>query len=158
MQPNEELISRFYSCFQQRDYKGMNSCYSDDIVFFDPVFTLLEGDQVRAMWEMLCKNAKDFSLEFSDIKALDESYYSCNWVASYTFSKTGRRVVNRIKAYMKIADGKIIEHSDAFSVHRWSSQAFGWIGWLFGWNRFFQQKVKNEARKNLLKFMQQSGK
>lgn len=64
MQPNEELISRFYSCFQQRDYKGMNSCYSDDIVF-DPVFTLLEGDQVRAMWEMLCKNAKDFSLEFT---------------------------------------------------------------------------------------------
>jgi len=158
MQSNEELISRFYSCFQQKDYKGMNSCYSDDIIFFDPVFTLLEGDQVKAMWEMLCKNAKDFSLEFSDIKTLDESYYSCNWVASYTFSKTGRRVVNRIKAYMKIADGKIIEHSDAFSVHRWSSQAFGWIGWLFGWNRFFQQKVKNEARKNLLKFMQQSTK
>ena len=158
MQSNEELISRFYSCFQQKDYKGMNSCYSDDIIFFDPVFTLLEGDQVKAMWEMLCKNAKDFSLEFSDIKTLDESYYSCNWVASYTFSKTGRRVVNRIKAYMKIADGKIIEHSDAFSVHRWSSQAFGWVGWLFGWNRFFQQKVKNEARKNLLKFMQQSTK
>ena len=158
MQSNEELISRFYSSFQQKDYKGMNSCYSDDIIFFDPVFTLLEGDQVKAMWEMLCKNAKNFSLEFSDIKTLDESYYSCNWVATYTFSKTGRRVVNRIKAYMKIADGKIIEHSDAFSVHRWSSQAFGWIGWLFGWNRFFQQKVKNEARKNLLKFMQQSGK
>lgn len=154
MQSNEELISRFYSCFQQKDYNGMNSCYSDDIVFFDPVFTLLEGDQVKAMWEMLCKNARDFSLEFSDIKALDENYYTCNWVATYTFSKTGRRVVNRIKAYMKIADGKIIEHSDAFSVHRWSSQAFGWVGWLFGWNRFFQQKVKNEARKNLLKFMQ----
>ena len=49
---------------------------------------------------MLCKNAKDFSLTFSNIQLLDEEYATCNWVATYTFSKTGRKVVNNIKAFM----------------------------------------------------------
>lgn len=132
----------------------MNNCYSDDIVFFDPVFNLLNGEQVKMMWEMLCRNAKDFSLEFGNITALDHEYYTCDWVASYTFSKTGRRVVNKIKAHMRIRDGKIAEHSDAFSIHQWSKQALGFSGWLLGWNRFFQNRIKNQARKNLLHFMQ----
>ncbi len=149
----DALINKFYSSFQQLDYRGMNSCYSDDIVFFDPVFGFLRGDEVRSMWEMLCKNAKDFSLTYSNIKHLDDEYSTCEWVATYTFSKTGKKVVNRIKANMLFADGKIIEHSDAFSVHRWSSQALGFTGWLLGWNRFFQRKIQNGARKNLVNFM-----
>jgi len=150
----DELINKFYSAFQQLDHRGMNSCYSEDIVFFDPVFGFLRGDEVRSMWEMLCKNAKDFSLTYSNIKHLDDEYSTCEWVATYTFSKTGKKVVNRIKANMLFADGKIIEHSDAFSLHRWSSQALGFTGWLFGWNSFFQRKIKNKARKNLLKFIE----
>lgn len=153
MTNRDELINKFYTSFQKLDYNGMNSCYQDDIVFFDPVFGLLRGEEVRAMWEMLCKNAKDFSLTFSNIQHLDEEYSTCDWVASYTFSRTGKKVVNRIKANMRFADGLIVEHSDAFSLHKWSKQAMGFIGWLLGWNRFFQRKVKNDARKNLTKFM-----
>ena len=154
---NEELIRKFYTAFQKRDAGGMNSCYSDEITFFDPVFGLLRGEQVRAMWEMLCTNAKDFSLTFSNITSLDEEYSTCEWVASYTFSKTGRHVVNKIKANMRFADGKIIEHSDAFSLHKWSKQALGITGVLFGWNSFFQNKIKNQAKRNLLKFMERRG-
>ncbi len=153
MDNNEETISRFYTAFKQLDHKTMNSCYSDDIVFFDPVFELLERNQVKCMWEMLCKNAKDFDLVFSNITKLDDEYYTCEWIASYTFSKTGRRVINKVKAYMRFADGKIIEHSDGFSLHKWSMQALGFSGWLLGWNRFFQRKIKNQARRNLNAFM-----
>jgi ketosteroid isomerase-like protein len=148
-----QLITTFYKAFQQKDFEAMNQCYAEDIVFYDPAFELLRGDEVRSMWEMLCKRATDFSLEFSNMQALGDNYYTCNWVATYTFTKTGRRVVNHIKANMKIEEGKIIEHSDAFSLHKWSSQALGFAGWLLGWNSFFQRKIKNEARKNLLKFM-----
>jgi ketosteroid isomerase-like protein len=148
-----QLITTFYKAFQQKDFVAMNQCYAEDIVFYDPAFELLRGDEVRSMWEMLCKRATDFSLGFSNIQALGDNYYTCNWVATYTFTKTGRRVVNHIKANMKIEEGKIIEHSDAFSLHKWSSQALGFAGWLLGWNSFFQRKIKNEARKNLLKFM-----
>ena len=150
----EELINKFYGAFQKLDHATMNSCYSDDIVFFDPVFGMLRGDQARAMWEMLCTNAKDFSLTWSNIIHLDGEYSTCEWVASYTFSKTGRRVVNRIKAHMRFAEGKIVEHSDAFSIHKWSRQAIGLAGNLFGWNSFFQNKIKNQARRNLLQFME----
>ena len=158
MTANEQLISSFYTAFQNLDHKKMNACYSDDIVFFDPAFGLLKGDEAKAMWEMLCKNARDFSLVFGNIAALDHEYYTCDWVATYTFSKTGRRVVNKIKAHMMIADGKIIEHSDGFSLHKWSMMALGFSGWLLGWNSFFQNKIKRQARKNLEKFIAQKNK
>jgi len=151
---NEQLIAKFYTAFQQLDFNTMNSCYSDEIVFFDPAFDLLKGDEVKYMWEMLCTNASNFSLSYDNITALDHEYYTCNWVATYTFSTTGRRVVNVVKAHMKIIDGKITEHSDAFSLHKWSSQALGFAGQLLGWNSFFQRRIKNKARKRLLKFMQ----
>jgi ketosteroid isomerase-like protein len=150
---NEQLIENFYNAFQKLDDKSMVSNYADDIVFFDPVFSLLEGDEVRAMWKMLCKNAKDFSLTYSNIVHLDEEYSTCQWIATYTFSKTGRKVINNGKAHMKFANGKIIEHSDGFSVHKWSKQAFGLVGLLFGWNSYFQNKIKKQTRKNLRSFI-----
>lgn len=154
MEKNEEIINKFYTAFNKLDHATMNSCYSDEIVFFDPVFGLLREHEVKSMWEMLCGSAKDFSLTYGNIVTLDEEYSTCDWVATYTFSKTGRKVVNKIRANMRFADGKIIEHSDAFSLHKWSSQALGFSGWLLGWNRFFQNKIKNGAKRNLLKFME----
>ena len=103
---------------------------------------------------MLCKNANNFSLNYGNIQHLDEEYSTCDWEATYTFSKTGRKVINKIKANMRFADGKIAEHSDAFSLHTWSSQALGFSGWLLGWNSFFQRKIKNGAKRNLMKFME----
>ena len=153
MSSNKVLVERFYDAFSRRDYTAMNACYSEDIIFSDPVFMLLKGDEVRAMWEMLCKNAKDFSLQYSEIELLDEQYVTCRWTASYTFSKTGNRVVNHIKAYMKIEDGKIIEHSDAFRLSKWIGQALGFKGVLLGWTGFMKRAVQKNAKKNLQKFM-----
>jgi ketosteroid isomerase-like protein len=154
MSSNEDIINRFYSAFQKLDDKTMNDCYAEDIVFSDPVFLVLKGDEVRAMWEMLCKNATDFSLTYSNIQMLDEEYATCNWVATYTFSKTGKKVVSRIKAYMKFYEGKIVEHSDAFRLSTWIGQALGWKGVLFGWTGFMKRAVQRNARKNLVKFME----
>jgi ketosteroid isomerase-like protein len=41
MNSNSQLIEKFYTAFQQLDAAAMNSCYSDDIVFFDHVLVLL---------------------------------------------------------------------------------------------------------------------
>jgi ketosteroid isomerase-like protein len=155
MHTNAEIITRFYSAFQHLDFQTMNGCYSEDIVFSDPAFGFLRGEEVKAMWEMLCKRAKDFSLSFSNIQLLDEEYATCNWTASYIFSATGNKVVNNIKAYMRLKDGKIIEHSDAFKLGKWSAQALGWKGVLFGWMGWFQRKVQKKARKNLADFINQ---
>jgi len=154
MTEHEQLITQFYTAFSKKDAAGMNACYSDDVVFYDPAFELLQGKQVNAMWEMLCQNARDFSLSFHNVKDLGDGYYNCDWTAHYTFSKTGRKVVNNVKSHMKIETNKIIEHSDAFSLHKWSTQAMGFLGWLLGWNSFFQRKIKNTAKRNLLKFIE----
>jgi ketosteroid isomerase-like protein len=154
MNENEQLVTRFYTAFQRLDYKTMQDCYSGDIVFNDPVFGLLHGDEAKVMWEMLCKRAKDLSLTFSNIQLPDEEYTTCNWTASYTFSQTGKKVVNHVKAFMRIKDGKIIEHSDAFRLSTWIGQALGWQGILFGWTGFMKRAVQKKARKNLAAFIQ----
>lgn len=154
MDVNKHIIERFYTAFQRLDYEAMNSCYSDDIIFSDPVFLTLKEDEVKCMWEMLCKNAKDFSLTFANIKAVDEEYYTCEWTARYTFSKTGNNVVNNIKAFMRLKDGKIIEHSDGFRLSTWIAQALGWKGKIFGWMGWMKRKVQKGARKNLQVFME----
>jgi ketosteroid isomerase-like protein len=154
METNEEVINRFYTSFQKLDYQGMNSCYSDDIVFSDPVFGLLKEEEVKFMWQMLCQNAKDFSLTFGNVQEIDEEYSTCKWTATYTFSKTGRKVVNNIKAFMRFKEGKIIEHSDAFRLSKWASQALGWKGAVFGWTNFMKRKIQKNARKNLSSFIE----
>jgi ketosteroid isomerase-like protein len=153
MSDNKAIIEKFYTAFSQKDYATMNACYADDIIFSDPVFLILKNEEVKAMWEMLCKNAKDFSLKFSNIELLDEEYATCKWTATYTFSKTGRKVVNNVKAFMKFQDGKIIEHSDGFRLSTWLAQAMGWKGVLFGWTGFMKRAVQKTARRNLNKFM-----
>jgi len=154
MSDNKQIIEKFYTAFQQLDYKSMQNCYSDDIIFSDPVFLLLKGNEAKAMWEMLCKNARDFSLSFSDIELIDHEYATCSWTASYTFSRTGRKVVNNIKAFMRLRDRKIIEHSDGFRLSTWAAQALGWKGVLFGWTGFMKRGIQKNARRNLAYFMQ----
>jgi len=152
MNNNEELIQTFYDAFGRLDYTTMQNCYSADPVFNDPVFGILQGDEVKCMWEMLCKSAKDFNLDAEKI-VIDGEYGTCDWIATYTFSKTGRRVVNKVKAHMRIENGKIIEHTDEFDIHKWSRQALGLPGILLGWSGYLKNKIRSDANKKLIKFM-----
>ena len=149
-----ELIGKFYSALDRKDWQAMNDCYDSEIIFSDPAFGLLKGDEARAMWEMLCTGAKDLRVDYSNINAVDEEYYTCDWTARYTFSATGRKVVNVIRAFMRIRGGKIVEHSDAFRLSRWAGQALGWKGKLLGWSGFFQRKLQQRARQRLAAFME----
>ncbi len=154
MHANEIIINRFYSAFQQKNAQEMNHCYSENIAFSDPVFGLLHGEEVKSMWEMLCINGKDLQLSFGNIQLLDEEYATCDWVAQYTFSQTGRRVINKIKAHIRVENGIITEHTDAFDIYNWSRQALGLKGWLFGWTAWFQKKLQQKTRKALENFME----
>lgn len=154
MHSNKQLIEQFYSSFKKLDWRGMHACYHDQVFFYDPVFEDLDAPKAKAMWKMLCLQAKDFSLEYYAVEA-DAEYGSCHWKASYTFSKTGRKVVNRIKAHFKFHEGKIIEHMDDFDLYAWSRQAFGASGWALGWSSFLKNKIRSTAKSNLEKFMSQ---
>ncbi len=94
--PMKGLIEKFYKAFQNKDAETMISCYHEDVVFRDPVFGELKGDDARAMWIMLCRNAKDLQIELSDISASLKKG-SAHWEAWYSFSKTGRKVHNVVR-------------------------------------------------------------
>jgi ketosteroid isomerase-like protein len=152
MKENIALIEHFYTAFQQRDYATMQSCYADNAVFNDEAFINLNAAEVKAMWEMLIKRGSDLELSFSNITATDNTA-TAHWVASYTFSVTGRKVINRIDASFEISEGKIIKHTDSFSFYKWSSQALGMPGLLLGWTSFLRKKVQQKALVNLRQYM-----
>jgi ketosteroid isomerase-like protein len=149
---NEQLITTFYSAFQKRDFHTMQRCYGDKVIFFDPVFEDLVDEEVKFMWEMLCKRATDLSIQFDNVHA-DQEYGTCDWVASYTFTKTKRKIVNKVKAHMRFQNGKIIEHSDQFKLSNWCRQAFGIKGFLLGGTAWFQNKVRKLAQQSLYDYI-----
>jgi limonene-1,2-epoxide hydrolase len=149
--PMKGLIEKFYTAFQNKDAATMVSCYHDDIVFTDPAFGELKGDDAKAMWKMLCSNSSDLKIEFSNITASLKKG-SVHWEAWYTFSRKGRKVHNVIDAEFDFKDSKIIKHTDTFNLHKWASQAMGWKGKLFGGRVFFKNKLNLQTRKLLAEF------
>ncbi len=149
---NQELITIFYESFQRKDYKAMQICYADNAIFNDEIFVNLNADEVRAMWQIFCIKGKDLHIEFSDVKVNGE-HGSAEWIASYTFSKANRKVVNSIKADFTFANGKILKHTDHFNFYNWASQAFGITGILMGRTSILKNRARNEARKNLKEYM-----
>ncbi len=149
---NQQLITKFYTSFQNKDYRGMQECYADSATFSDPVFVGLNAAEVKAMWEMLCIRGKDLKLEFKNVQSVGNQA-SAEWIAHYTFGATGKKVVNYIKADFIIENGKIVKHTDVFNFYKWSKQALGAPGLLLGWTNFLKNKVRQGAMKSLNDFM-----
>lgn len=148
---NEQIIREFYEAFGKRDAEVMASFYTDDIQFSDPVFTDLSGQEARDMWRMLCGRSKDLRVSVRDVSA-NETKGTAIWEAWYTFGGTGRKVHNVIHAEFEFLDGKIVRHTDRFSFWRWSRQALGPVGLLFGWSPILLTRVRKTARKSLQSF------
>jgi ketosteroid isomerase-like protein len=150
MNGNAALITNFYQAFSRRDWAAMGACYHSAIHFSDPVFDL-HGEQARLMWQMLCTRGRDLAIEFRDVSGEGERGRA-HWDATYTFSGTGRKVVNQIDAAFTFRDGLIVRHEDSFDFHRWARQALGLPGLLLGWTPFLHEKVRAQAAKSLAAF------
>jgi len=142
--PNAALIARFYAALGRRDADAMIACYAPDVTFSDPVFPSLDAAGAAAMWRMLCARGRDLAVEVSSIGA-DATSGHAHWDATYTYSATGRRVINRIDAQFAFRDGLICRHQDRFDLHRWLRQALGWKGAMLGWLPAVQRKVQAQA-------------
>ena len=149
MNPNEQLIFKFYTAFANGDAKTMCECYHPNIQFQDPAFGILKGNDACQMWKMLIEKSKgNIKIEFSDIKA-DDYIGTAKWIATYNFSKTNKKVINVIHAEFKFLDGLIIRHTDNFDIWKWAKQALGFKGLLFGWTGFMQKKIQEQALTSL---------
>jgi ketosteroid isomerase-like protein len=147
---NQTTLERFYSAFTARDGVSMSACYDDMATFRDPVFDL-RGEDVGAMWRMLCSRGKDLRVVAANL-SVDGDHGSADWQAWYSFSATGRQVHNRVNSRFRFVEGRIIEQLDSFSFWAWSRQALGPAGLLLGWSPFLQNKVAVNARASLAQF------
>jgi ketosteroid isomerase-like protein len=151
---NRALIERFYAAFDRRDGDAMAACYAPDATFRDPVFGQLDATETGAMWRMLTARATDLRVELVEHDADAESG-SARWLAHYTFTQTGRPVVNDVRARFRFRDGLIVEHADRFKFWRWARQALGRPGVLLGWTPQLRLRVHREARAGLSRAMQE---
>ena len=141
----KELIERFYTAFAAGDVETMASCYHQDARFSDPVFPDLDGkDEVMKMWRTLVGRSDDINIVLGD-HAADDRRGTAHWTATYTFTTTGRPVVNEIDAAMIFRDGLIVDHKDSFDFWKWSRQALGTPGLLLGWSPILKKKVRAQS-------------
>ncbi len=153
MHPNAELIKKFYNAFQKLDADAMLACYHPEATFHDPAFQHLDSKEARAMWRMLTERAKDFSLTYRGTAA-DDRHGRVHWDATYTFSKTGRKVVNSIDAEFEFKDGLIYRHRDEFDLRKWAGMALGPSGKLLGWTPLMKSLIRKNARKGLNAYLE----
>lgn len=152
MHPNEQCIRRFYAAFANRDADGMAACYHPEITFSDPAFPMLKGPEASSMWRMLISRGKDLALTLVEASA-DNDGGRAIWEARYTFSQTGRPVINRIHAVFAFREGLIVRHVDRFPFWKWSRQALGPLGLLLGWSWPLKGLVRKKAAASLEQFM-----
>ncbi|WP_028067787.1 nuclear transport factor 2 family protein [Solirubrobacter soli] len=143
-----QTVESLYAAFNRRDGDAMAALYAPDGHFRDPVFGDLTGAEAGAMWRMLTRTARDLTVELAEHDA-----QSAHWIAHYTFSATGRPVVNDVRARIVVTDGLITDHVDSFSFWKWSRQALGTKGLLLGWTPFLRRKVGGTAKAGLDKFI-----
>lgn len=148
---NQRTIERFYEAFAAGDGDAMAACYAPDVEFADPVFPDLRGSKAGAMWRMLTASSDDLRIELRAHEAA-ETEGSADWRAHYTFTQTGRAVVNDVHAAFSFRDGLIVSHHDDFDFHPWSRQALGPVGLLLGWTPLVRSAVQRKAAARLDEF------
>lgn len=148
----QDIVVEFYKAFQKADSKSMNLLYHNDLRFHDPVFGELDYQETTAMWQMLCSANQTLTIDFS-INDATKNEVRVRWEARYHFGKKKRPVHNIISTHMVVEEQRIKYHTDSFNLYRWTRQAIGWPGAMFGWAPFFKRKIRKMSRNYLQSYM-----
>lgn len=100
------VLGRYYTALAAKDWRTIAACYHDEAHFGGPVFPDLDADQVRAMWKMLLTSGTDLRITFK-VQREDADGGMAQCEAFYTFSRTGRKVHNRIASEFTFRNGLI---------------------------------------------------
>jgi ketosteroid isomerase-like protein len=143
-----ETITRLYDALDRHDGDDAAACYTDDAVFDDPAFGRLEDGAVKDMWRMLCERSDDLHVVLIEHGADGDDGWA-HWSAEYTFTGTGRNVVNQIRSRFRFEGDLIRDQVDSFSLRRWGGQALGRRGTVLGTTGLLGRAVRKQARGQL---------
>ena len=150
MADNAEMIRGLYAAMDRHDGEAMARLYDPEGTFSDPAFGELSGAEAGDMWRMLTSRAEDLSVELAEHSA-DSETGTARWIARYTFTRTGRPVVNDVRAVFTFRDGRITEHRDSFPFWGWARQALGPAGLVLGLPPL-NLLIRRQARADLAEF------
>jgi ketosteroid isomerase-like protein len=146
------VIEELYGALNRHDGEAMARMYAPDGRFRDPAFGELTGAEAGDMWRMLTSRADDLRVELRE-HSVDGDTGRARWIARYTFSRTGRPVVNDVQARFRFReDGLITDHEDSFSMRRWVGQALGGPAGLALWIPPLNLLLRSRARGDLAEF------
>lgn len=114
------VARRFYDAFCAGDTATMERLYARDVRFKDEIFTFSDRDGTMGMWRVLLDPSGGGRFSYT-LLGVERDTATVRWVADYRF--LGRPVHNEITARLRVRDGRIVEHHDAFSWERWARQA-----------------------------------
>jgi ketosteroid isomerase-like protein len=150
--PETKTIRALYEALQTGDGDAMAALYAPGARYSDPIFRDLRGDQVRALWKMICEGSRD--LEFKVRRVAGKGGFAeAQWEAKYTFPLTGLPVHNEGSAKFAFEDGLISNHHDDWHFQKWASQALGFKGKALGWTQPFHDAVSRRALEELERYM-----
>jgi ketosteroid isomerase-like protein len=148
---NAKVVRELYEALDRHDGDAMARLYAPDGRFHDPAFGTLSGEEAGDMWRMLTSRSDDLSVELAEHSAEGDEG-TARWIARYTFTRTGRPVVNDVRARFRFRDGLITDHRDSFSLPRWTRQALGGpAGAVMGYP-LLNQLLRRRARGDLERF------
>jgi ketosteroid isomerase-like protein len=148
---NAKVIRDLYDALDRRDGESMAKLYAPDARFKDPAFGTLTGEEAGDMWRMLTSRSDDLRVELAE-HSTEGDEGTARWIARYTFTRTGRPVVNDVRARFRFRGGLITEHEDSFSLTGWTRQALGGpAGMVMGYPPL-NQLLRRRARSDLERF------
>ena len=149
--PNQQIIESFLKALKNKDYVMMKEVFASNIQYFDPVYSYLKQQEVIGMWRKELSSYDEYVLTWEDIIDKGEGYFSVKCNSSF---KRNRKLIDQKHTlHFKIENGFVSEHSNAFRIHELAKQEKGFSGWLLGWNRYYQNRIKLKARQELFKMM-----
>ena len=121
MHPNAQLIESLYSAIRDNEPNRAAACYSESARYEDIAFRLEGRKSISDMWRLVC--SREVKVVFDSIVA-DDNQGTGHWVFRYTFSETGKQVVNDMHSHFSFRDGLIVDHHDKGDAVSWAKQAY----------------------------------
>lgn len=139
------VFDHFFDALKQNNEQDLLQYLDTNYVYNDPLYGLLYHSDARKRWKLWIQENKIKNIEIIEMIAYDHEYAMVHWKCDFYYPPTNKKVQLFIKSYFKIENNLITEQSDAYRLSTFIKAAYGLKGFLFGWIKFMQNRVRKTA-------------
>ncbi len=154
MSKDHNILLSFINCLQRLDFEGMRGICGNGLQYFDPLYGYLKKEEVVNLWRLKYEIDNIQIVKFDQPENLGEGYYKFKCNIRYGL-KIAIEIEQPLQFHCRVENGLITEYSEAFSLHKMAQIHSPFLGWLLGWNKYYQNRMKIKARKRLFDLMKE---